>query len=143
MNHPLNRAGLVTSLAEHETSPLFDEAGRCPIQGPLPNWDRHGDRRLTETPSLFKVMARFSEKERAEINRKTEAAASDTETQAQLKIEAEQMAEAKRTNDRPIAQTKKRLAEVEEPEIIGMLETERYDLRGPEVPRVHPKGGFK
>ena len=54
------------------------------------------------------------EKERAEIIRKTEAAASDTETLAQLKIETEQVAEAKRKNDQMIAQTTKRLEELEQ-----------------------------
>lgn len=58
------------------------------------------------------------ENERAEIGRKTEAAAGDAETLAQIKIETEQMAEAQHTNDRIMALTKKRLAEIEE--TIGM-----------------------
>ena len=53
------------------------------------------------------------ENERAEIIRKTEAAAGDMKTLALLKIETEQAAEAKRTNDRLVAQTAKRLREVE------------------------------
>jgi signal transduction protein with GAF and PtsI domain len=53
------------------------------------------------------------EKERAEIIRKTEAAAGDTETLAQLKIEIEWVAEAKRENDRLIAQATKRIQELE------------------------------
>jgi hypothetical protein len=53
------------------------------------------------------------ERERAEIVRKTEAAAGDAATLAQLKIETEQMAEAKRENDRLIAQATKRIEELE------------------------------
>ena len=60
------------------------------------------------------------DKERAETTRKTEAAAGDTEILAQLKIEAEQAAEAKRMNDRLIAQTAKRLVEVRK--VIAMQE---------------------
>jgi hypothetical protein len=54
------------------------------------------------------------DKERAEIIRKTEAAAGDTETLAQLKIETDQVAEAKRENDWLIARTKKQLDTLEE-----------------------------
>jgi len=52
------------------------------------------------------------EKEQAEIVRKTEVAAGNTKTLDQLKIETEQMTEAKRMLDRQIVQKKKRLAEV-------------------------------
>lgn len=53
------------------------------------------------------------EKERAEIARKSEGATGDTGTLSQLEIETEQMAEAKRKNDRLIKQATKRLMEVE------------------------------
>jgi hypothetical protein len=53
------------------------------------------------------------ENERAEIARKAEGATGDTETLSQLEIETEQMAEAKRKNDRLIKQATKRLMEVE------------------------------
>ncbi len=52
------------------------------------------------------------EKERAEIARKSEGATGDTGTLSQLEIETEQMAEAKRKNDRLIKQATKRLMEV-------------------------------
>lgn len=53
------------------------------------------------------------EKGRAELDRKTEAAAGNVATLAQLNIEADQLAEAKRMNDQLIARTAKRLAEIE------------------------------
>jgi hypothetical protein len=52
------------------------------------------------------------EKEQAEMVGKTDEAAGDTKTLARLKIEAEQLTEAKRMLDRQIGQKKKRLAEV-------------------------------
>ncbi len=52
------------------------------------------------------------ENERAEIARKAKEATGDTETLSQLEIETEQMAEAKRKNDRLIKQATKRLMEV-------------------------------
>jgi len=58
------------------------------------------------------------EKEQAEIVRKTEATAGDTETQAKLKIETEQITETKHLFDQQIVQKKKRLAEVNK--IIAM-----------------------
>ena len=58
------------------------------------------------------------EKERTEIAKKAEEVTGDTETLAQLKIETEQVAEAKRQNDRLIKQTEKRLMEVEK--VISM-----------------------
>ena len=58
------------------------------------------------------------ENDRTELNQKTKAAAGNLEALAQLKIETEQVAEAKRMVDRQIAQTKKRLKEVEK--IIAM-----------------------
>lgn len=54
------------------------------------------------------------EKEHVDIIRRTEAAVGDAETLAQLKIETEWVAEAKRENDRLIAQTTKQLGELEE-----------------------------
>jgi hypothetical protein len=60
------------------------------------------------------------ENELVEIARKAESTADDTETPARLKIATEQVAEAKRQNDRLIAQTAKRLKEVEK--IIIMQE---------------------
>lgn len=56
--------------------------------------------------------------ELAEMARKTEAAAGDMETLAQLKIETEQLAEAKHMIDRQIVQTKKRLTVIEK--VIAM-----------------------
>jgi hypothetical protein len=53
------------------------------------------------------------ENERAEIAQKAKGATGDTETLSQLEIETEQMAEAKRKNDRLIKQATKRLMEVE------------------------------
>lgn len=58
------------------------------------------------------------ENDRTELIQKTKAAAGNLEALAQLKIETEQVAEAKRMVDRQIAQTKKRLKEVEK--IIAM-----------------------
>ncbi len=72
---------------------------------------------LARTESAFRGLGEKREtleQERAEILRRTEAAAGDTETLAQLKIETEWVAEAKRENDRLIAQTTKRLGELEE-----------------------------
>ncbi len=60
------------------------------------------------------------ENERAEMVRKTEAAEGDMETLAQLKIETDQLAEAKRMNDRLVAQATTRLVEVE-----NMIEMQR------------------
>lgn len=68
-------------------------------------------RRLEEKQEIL-------EKEQTEINRQTEAAAGDTEALARIKIETEQMAEAKHANDRLMAQTKERLSELDE--IIDM-----------------------
>ncbi len=58
------------------------------------------------------------EKEQAEIIQKTEAAAGDIEILAQLKIETNQVAEAKRMNDRLLVQTKMKLVDLEK--IIAM-----------------------
>ena len=58
------------------------------------------------------------ENDRTELIQKTKAAAGNLEALAKLKIETEQVAEAKRMVDRQIAQTKKRLKEVEK--IIAM-----------------------
>ncbi len=58
------------------------------------------------------------EKEQAEIIQKTETAAGDIEILAQLKIETNQVVEAKRMNDRLLAQTKKKLVDLEK--IIAM-----------------------
>jgi hypothetical protein len=72
---------------------------------------------LARTESAFRGLSEKREtleQERAEIIRRTEAAAGDTETLAQLKIETEWVTEAKRENDRLIAQTTKRLGELEE-----------------------------
>jgi uncharacterized protein (DUF3084 family) len=93
--------------------------GKIEMGGDIDALTAERDRIESELARLDERQATL-EKERAEITRKTEAAAGDTETLAQLKIETEQMVEAKHTNDRLIAQTKKRLAEVEE--IIGMQE---------------------
>jgi hypothetical protein len=60
------------------------------------------------------------EKEQAEIVRKTEVAAGNTETLARLKIETDQMTEAKRMIDRQIVEKKKRLGELNK--IISMQE---------------------
>ncbi len=60
------------------------------------------------------------ENERVKVARKTEAAEGDMETLAQLKIETDQLAEAKRMNDRLVAQATKRLVEVE-----NMIEMQR------------------
>ncbi len=64
-------------------------------------------RRLEETQETL-------DKERAEIIRKTEAAAGDSDTLAQLKIETEQVAEAKRKNDHLMAEATKQLDQLEE-----------------------------
>jgi len=58
------------------------------------------------------------EKEQAEMVGKTDEAAGDTKTLARLKIEAEQLTEAKRMLDRQIGQKKKRLGELNK--IISM-----------------------
>jgi hypothetical protein len=60
------------------------------------------------------------EKERAEISRRTEAAAGDSGTLAQLKIELDQLAEAKREIDHSVSVTTKRLEEIES--VIAMQE---------------------
>jgi hypothetical protein len=60
------------------------------------------------------------EKNGAELRRKSEAAAGDSDALAKLKIELDQLAEAKRENDRLIAMATKRLEEIET--LIGMQE---------------------
>ncbi len=70
------------------------------------------DRIESELTKLEKRQADL-EKERAEITLKSETATGNTETLAQLKIETEQVAEAKRQNDRLIDQTTKRYKELE------------------------------
>jgi hypothetical protein len=60
------------------------------------------------------------EKEGAELLRQTKAAEDDEEALAKLKIELEQLAEAKRENDRSIEQSTKRLEEIES--LIAMQE---------------------
>jgi hypothetical protein len=61
----------------------------------------------------FEERGKTLERECDQIVRKTEAAAGDAETLAQLKIETEQVAEAKRENDRLIAEATKRIEEFE------------------------------
>jgi hypothetical protein len=58
------------------------------------------------------------EGELRELEGKQAVLENDAETLAQIKIETEQMVEAQHTNDRIMARTKKRLAEIEE--TIGM-----------------------
>jgi hypothetical protein len=58
------------------------------------------------------------ENERAEIAGKVNATAGDTQALARLKIENEQVDEAKRANDRLIAEKVKRLKEIEETIIL-------------------------
>ena len=60
------------------------------------------------------------EKNGAELRRKSEAAAGDGNALAKLKIELDQLAEAKRENDRSIAQVTKRLDELDT--LIAMQE---------------------
>jgi hypothetical protein len=70
------------------------------------------DRIKNELVELNKRRASLDE-EQADIARKAETTTGDTATMAQLKIETEQVAEAKSQNDRLIDQATKRLKEVE------------------------------
>jgi uncharacterized protein (DUF3084 family) len=70
--------------------------------------------------SNFEERREKLEKQRAEVVRKTEAAAGDDQALAQLKIELDQLAEATRENDRSIAETTKRLEEIDT--LIAMQE---------------------
>jgi hypothetical protein len=87
---------------------------------------RDTDALIAERDSINNELAQLKktqvtlENEQAEITRKVESSAGDKETSAQLKIATEQVAEAKRQNDRLIAQTAKRLTEIEK--IIIMQE---------------------
>ena len=64
------------------------------------------------------------EKEHAELAGKAEANAGDTEILAQIKIRTEQVIEAKRKNERLIAEVTERLKEVEE----NILMLEQSDI---------------
>ena len=69
--------------------------------------------RIERELAELKVKQASLEKERAQVARNAETAAGNTEALALLKIETEQMAEAKRQNDRLIDLTTKRLMDVE------------------------------
>ena len=84
------------------------------------------DAQVAERDRIASELAELDEKhlnlkrELAEIARKAEEAAGNAEGLSQLKIETEQLTEAKHMNDRMISETKKRFTVIED--IISMQE---------------------
>ena len=72
-----------------------------------------------ERDRIASELARLTEKQaalvqrRADLDRKTEAAAGDVATLAKINIEAGQLAEARRVNDQQVSRTEKRLEEID------------------------------
>jgi hypothetical protein len=102
---------LPISISAYSSSDLKQE-GKIQMSGDTDAFVAERDRIKSELAKLEKDNTSL-EKERAEIARKSEGATGDTGTLSQLEIETEQMAEAKRKNDRLIKQATKRLMEVE------------------------------
>jgi hypothetical protein len=88
------------------------QEGKIEMRGDTDAFIAERDRIKSELVELNERQVSL-EKERAEITQKAETTTGDTATLAQLKIETEQVAEAKRQNDWLINQTTKRLTEVE------------------------------
>jgi hypothetical protein len=88
------------------------QEGKIEMRGDADAFIVERDRIERELAEL-KVKQASLEKERAQVARNAETAAGNTEALALLKIETEQMAEAKRQNDRLIDLTTKRLMDVE------------------------------